>query len=114
MFAGLGTVTFIELHFPRSPRNTAADRPPDEHFLESLTFDRLGEVVIHSCFLTFFAVTLDGGCGHGYDRDISGEDIVECMVAEEVGRSVAIYDGHLNIHENDIWFGMRRIVAIDC
>jgi hypothetical protein len=33
---------------------------------------------------------------------------------DEVGRAVAVYDGHLDVHEDDVWFGVRRIRRVGC
>lgn len=33
---------------------------------------------------------------------------------DEVGRAVAVYDGHLDVHEDDVWFGVRRVGRVGC
>ncbi len=58
--------------------------PFDEHILEDLAFDRLGQVVVHAGFLAFLSVALDGGGGHGDDGDCLDQGVVGigCVVAD--------------------------------
>ena len=36
------------------------------------------------------------------------------MVADEVGRAVAVYDGHLDVHEDDVGFRVRWLGGVGC
>ena len=82
--------------------------PFDEHLFESFAFHGFGEVIVHPGSSAFFAIALDSGGCHGdngngtHARKIG----VGCMVADEVGRPVAVEDGHLHIHEDDVRFRM--------
>jgi len=87
----------------------AGQNPADEHLLEDLAFDGLGEVVVHTGFHAFLAVALDGGCGHGNDGDLAEEELVGRVVSDEVRRPVAVDDWHLHIHEDDVGSGVRGV-----
>ena len=77
--------------------------PSDEHALQRLPLDGFGEVVIHTRAFALLLVSLDGARRHGNNGDLADKRFVWEVVAEKVGAFVAVNDGHLNIHEDDIW-----------
>lgn len=82
--------------------------PFQEHFFKCHSFDGFGEVVIHTCFPAFLSVALNGGgrhC-HYWEGPDAGLARVRTVVTDQMGGSVSIKDGHLDVHENYIWFWM--------
>ena len=63
-------------------------------------------VSYHACLGALFPVTLNGRGRHGYDGKCpyASNGRIRPMVTDEMGRSIAVKDGHLTIHEDDIWF----------
>ena len=86
-------------------------RPSHQHRFERLAADGFGQVVVHAGLAALFAIALDGGGGHGDDGEGSdgGVGRVRVVVADHVGRAVAVEDGHLDVHEDDVWVAVVGI-----
>jgi len=57
---------------------------------------------------------LDCGGGHGHDGNVARRYVVRGVVADEVGGAVAVYDGHLDVHEDDVWLRMWWVGRVGC
>ncbi len=61
--------------------------------------DGLGDVVVHAGFDAAFAIGLHGVGGHGDDDGVAAGRF---GAADLFGGLVAVHDGHLAIHENEV------------
>ena len=66
---------------------------------------RLREVVVHPGALAFLAIALDGGRGHGDDWSLldAWDRVVGTVMADEVSGAIAVENGHLYVHQDDVW-----------
>lgn len=62
--------------------------------------DRLGDVSVHACSQRGLFVLLEGVGGNGDNRQLCQTFIRQC--ADLLGRFVAVHNGHLDIHENQV------------
>src|SRR5712691_6307242 len=76
---------------------------------QPIEFDRFAIELVAACGYGLFALTSQRMCGESDDRDIAGLRIA----SEPPRRFPPVDDGHLEIHQNDIWpLGSRHLAAL--
>ncbi|MDV7399366.1 hypothetical protein RZS08_48590, partial [Arthrospira platensis SPKY1] len=72
--------------------------PPEEHTIQGVGIDRLGEVVIHASTQTLLAAAGHGVGGHGDDRQGT-----QSRIAADHARGLkSVQHRHLDVHQDQI------------
>jgi hypothetical protein len=85
--------------------------PPDKNALQSVDGDGFGHVIIHADLLALFLVALNGRGGQSHNGDIVGVRFEGHLVPEEIGAPIAVDDGHLDVHENNLRLGLLPLTG---
>ena len=71
-----------------------------QHVHQLRNVNRLGDVAVHAGVAGFLAILVKSVRGHGDDGD--GGFFAVVQRADVLRRFVAVHDGHLNVHQNEV------------
>ncbi len=71
-----------------------------QHGSQDCSAHGFGEVVVHARVEALLAIAADGGRGHGDDEHVADGGIG--VLADEFRGVVAVEDGHLDVHEDEV------------